>query len=68
MTRRQRTELVEVRADLILGGGCTAGEYALHFETQMHRGKLRRLLDKCYVRFVARGGAAVLGFDPRGIW
>ena len=67
MTRRQRTELVEVRADLILGGEFTASEYALHFETQMHHGSLRRMLYNSYVHF-ARSGAALLGLDPRGIW
>ena len=51
MTCRQRTELVEVRADHILSGEFTASEYALHFETQMHHSSLRRLLYNSYVHF-----------------
>ena len=66
MTRRQRNNLVEARADLILGGEFTFEEYALHFETQMHRGMVRKILYNSYIHF-ARAGAALIGLDPRGI-
>jgi len=42
MTGRQRNNLVEAGADLILGGEVAAEAYAVHFEAQMHRGKVRK--------------------------
>ncbi len=66
MTRRQRTKLVEVRADLILGLEFSFQEYALHFETQMHRAMVRKFLYHSYLHF-ARAGAALVGLDPSGI-
>jgi hypothetical protein len=66
MTRRQRNNLVEARADLILGGEFTIEEYAVHFETQLHRGIVRKLLYNSYLHF-ARAGAILLGLDPTEI-
>jgi hypothetical protein len=65
--RRQRNKVVEARADLILGGELTAEAYVVHFETQMRRIKLRRLLYIGYVHF-ARGCAPLAGHDSSGIW
>jgi hypothetical protein len=66
MTRSQRTKVVEARADLILAVESATGEYALHFETQLRRSAVRRILYQVYLHF-ARSGAALLGLDPRGI-
>jgi hypothetical protein len=67
MTRRQRNELV-ARADLILACELDVEAYTVHFETQMLRGKVRKLLVNCYVHF-ARAGVVVLhGFDHAEIW
>ena len=66
MTRRQRNNVVEARAALILGGEFTIEEYAVHFETQMHRGIVRKILSNSYLYF-ARAGAILLGFDPAEI-
>jgi hypothetical protein len=65
--RRQRNKVVEARADLILGGELTAEAYVAHFETQMRRIKLRRLLYISYVHF-ARACAPLAGHDSSGIW
>ena len=67
MTRRQRDTVVAGRADLILGGELTTEAYAVHFETQMRRNKLRRLPYISYVHF-ARSGAILVSHDHRGIW
>jgi hypothetical protein len=64
MIRRQRNKLVEVRADLILADEIEA--YATHFEAQMRRSKVRKLLSS-YLRF-GRTGAVMPSFDPIGIW
>jgi hypothetical protein len=67
MTGRRRNNLVESRADLILGDELAAEEYAVHFEAQMHRGEVRKVL---YISYLARAGAFLvrlcyLGFgDP----
>ena len=66
MTRSQRTKLVESRADLILAGESATEEYALHFETQLRRSAVRRILFHAYLYF-ARSGAALSGSDPREI-
>jgi hypothetical protein len=66
MIRRQRNKLVEVRADLILADEATIEAYAVHFEAQMRRSKVRTLLSG-YLRF-ARSGAVMPSFDPIGIW
>lgn len=66
MTRRQRNELVAVRADLILADEPAAEAYELHFEAQLRRGKVRRLLYASYAHF-ARAGAVLAGLDTREI-
>jgi len=58
VTRRQRNELVEGRADLILVGALSVQEYASYFEVQMHCSKVRKLIYSAYAYF-ARAGAAV---------
>jgi hypothetical protein len=63
MTGRRRSVIVEARADLILSGEGSAEAYALHFDTQMRRGTIRRLLYAGYVRF-ARAGTHLAGVDP----
>jgi hypothetical protein len=60
MTRRQRSVAVEARADLILADKPSAKAYATHFEAQMHRGKVRRLLVTSYLWFV-RASPALIG-------
>jgi hypothetical protein len=49
MTRRQRNIAVEARADLILADEPLVEAYAAYFETQMHCGKVRRLLYAGYI-------------------
>jgi hypothetical protein len=66
MTRRQRNELVAVRADLILADEPAAEEYKLHFEGQLRRGKVRRFLYASYVLY-ARASAVLAGLDTREI-
>lgn len=66
MTRSQRTKLVETRADLILAGESATEDYALHFDTQLRRNAVRRILFHAYLYF-ARSGAAQFGLDPREI-
>ena len=66
MTRSQRTRLVESRADLILAGESATEDYALHFDTQLRRSAVRRILFHAYLYF-ARSGAAQFGLDPREI-
>jgi hypothetical protein len=62
--------LVEVRADLILANEATVAAYAVHFEAQMRRSKLRKLLSTSYLRFARRGVAMFnltaigMGWDP----
>jgi hypothetical protein len=60
MTRRQRSKMVESRADLILADEPSAEAYAAYFETQMHRGTVRRLLCTGYLWF-ARAGTILSG-------
>lgn len=66
MTRRQRNEMVEARADLILADEPSAGAYAAYFETQMHRAKVRRLLYTSYLWF-ARAGTILTGLGHTDI-
>lgn len=40
--------------------------YAVHFESQMHRGIMRKILSNSYLYF-ARAGAILLGLDPAEI-
>ena len=44
MNGRRDTELIEARADLILADELSAKAYGRHFEAQMRRGRIRRLL------------------------
>jgi hypothetical protein len=67
MNGRRDTELVEARADLILVDELSAKAYGLHFETQMRRGRIRRLLCASCLHF-ARAGARPPGFDAGAIW
>ena len=55
MTRWQRHIAVEKRADLILADKPSVGTYAAYFETQMHRGKMRRLLCASCLWFARAG-------------
>jgi hypothetical protein len=66
MIRRQRNRLVEVRADLILADEATVAAYAVHFETQMRRSKVRKLLSTSYLRF-ARNGVAMFNLTAIGM-
>jgi hypothetical protein len=66
MTRSQRTKLVETRADLILAGESATEDYALHFDTQLRRSVVRRILYHAYL-YLARSGAALSGSDPHEI-
>jgi hypothetical protein len=65
MTRKQRNDLVAVRAEIILTDEPAVTEYALHFEAQLRCGRVRRRLYRCYARFV-RGGMVMLGLDAKG--
>jgi hypothetical protein len=65
MTRKQRNDLVAVRAEIILTDEPAAAAYTLHFEDQLRRGRVRRRLYRCYARFV-RGGMVMLGLDAKG--
>ncbi len=59
MTRRQRNIAVEARADLILADKPSVQAYAAYFETQMHRGKVRRLLHaSCLCKAAALGAVS----------
>jgi hypothetical protein len=49
-----------------LGGEFTIEEYAVHFETQMHRGIVRKILHNSYMH-LARVGAILHGLDPTEI-
>jgi hypothetical protein len=62
MTGRQRNKVVEARAELILADQPSVEAYAAYFETQMHRGKVRRLLFTSYLWF-ARAGIVLRGSD-----
>jgi hypothetical protein len=66
MIRRQRNKLVEVRADLILADEVSSEAYVIHFESQMRRSKVRKLLYTSFLQF-ARSGA-MTGLNPVGIW
>jgi hypothetical protein len=66
MIRRQHNKLVEVHADLILAGEATTEAYVTHFEAQMCRSKVRKLLYTSFLQFASSG--AMLGLNPIGIW
>jgi hypothetical protein len=63
MTRGQHDKLAKERAARILDSELTARSYAIHFETQLRRGRLRRLLYIGYLNF-SRAGAIAAGLDP----
>jgi hypothetical protein len=65
MTGRQRSEVVEAHADLILDDEPSVKAYAAHFETQMHLGKVRRLLFTSYPWF-ARAWSIPTGLNDTG--
>ncbi len=67
MTPGQYDQLVETRTDQILGDEFTAAVYAVYFETQLHRGKVRHRIGTCLMRF-ARGAAMAFSFYPEGGW
>jgi hypothetical protein len=56
MTRRQRTKLVETRAELILADEGSAGEFVRHFEAEMMRGRMWRRLVRLGRLFAWRSG------------
>jgi len=66
MIRRQRNQLVEVRADLILADEVTAAAYAVHFEAQMHRRRARKLLNTSCLKFT-RNGVAMFNLTAIGM-
>jgi hypothetical protein len=57
--------VVEARADFILAEDPSVKAYAVYFESQMHRGKVRRLLFTSYLRF-ARAGTVLTGLNDSG--
>ncbi len=66
MTGSHRDIVVEARAGLILADQPSARAYAAYFETQMRRGRIRRLLFSSYLWF-ARTGTVLTGLGPTGI-
>lgn len=67
MARGPHGKLVEERADRILDSELIARAYAIHFETQLRRGRIRRLLHIGYLHF-SRAGAIAAGLDPGQSW
>jgi hypothetical protein len=57
----------ETRADLILADGPSIEAYGHHFETQVHRGRIRQLLYASY-RHLARAGAGLAGLNAGPTW
>jgi hypothetical protein len=57
----------EARADLILADELSIEAYGRHFETQVHRGRIRQLLYASYLH-LARAGAGLAGPDAGLIW
>jgi hypothetical protein len=66
MIRRQRNKLVEVRADLILADEATTEAYVMHFEAQMRRSRMRKLLYTSFLQFAHSG--PMFDLNPIGIW
>jgi hypothetical protein len=56
----RRRNLVEAGADLVWRGELTGEAYAVHFEAQMHRGRVRKAPYVSYLHF-ARAGASLAG-------
>lgn len=48
MTRRQRNELVQTRAELILVDALAAEAFVQNFEAQLRQGRLRRRLSRLW--------------------
>ena len=67
MNGKRDTELIEARADLILVDELSAKAYGLNFESQMRRGRIRRLLYASCLH-LAHAGAGLPGFDAGAIW
>jgi hypothetical protein len=65
MTGRQRSKVVEAHADLILADETSVEAYAAYFETQMHSGKVRRLLFISYP-WLARAFTVLTGLNDAG--
>lgn len=51
MDGRRRMQMVAEHADLILASEPTIHTWAVHFEAQMRRGKIRRLLCAGYLHW-----------------
>jgi len=67
MSPSQHDRLVTTRADLILDDELATEVFAVHFETQLRRGKLRTLLHRSG-RQLARAGAALARCYPHSVW
>jgi hypothetical protein len=65
MTGRQRSKVAEAHADFILADEPSVKAYAAYFETQMHLGKMRRLLFTSYPWF-ARAWNILTGLNDTG--
>jgi hypothetical protein len=63
--RAGRHGTAETRADLILADELSIEAYGRHFETQVHRGRIRQLLYASYLH-LARAGAGLADAGP--IW
>jgi len=66
MTRGQRNKVVEARADLILADEPSVKACAVYFESQMNRGKVRRLLCTSHLWFT-RAGTTLAGLGHKNI-
>jgi hypothetical protein len=66
MSGRRRKELAAANAYLILASEASARAYVVHFEAQMHGGKVRRLLHACCMH-VARACGFLADLDPQAI-
>jgi hypothetical protein len=67
MSPSQHDRLVTTRADLILDDELAAEVFAVHFEIQLRRGKLRTLVHRSG-GLLARAGAALARGYPHGVW
>ena len=65
--RADRHGTAEARAHLILADELSIEAYGRHFETQVHRGRIRQLLYASYLHLV-RAGAGLAGPDAGPIW
>jgi hypothetical protein len=67
MTGKRHTQLVKEHADLILSSEPDIHAYMIHFEAQLRRNKIRRLLYASYLEFI-RAGEVLAGLDPQDIY